>query len=73
MELVKQNENIVKDYSTDVNGIETINNISFQIKDSDKVVGTASVSASGLNISMYGIYGKTILEIEDMLKAMLAK
>ena len=73
MELVKQNENIVKDYSTDVNGIETINNISFQIKDSDKVVGTASVSASGLNISMYDISGKTILEIEDMLKAMLAK
>ena len=36
MELVKQNENIVKDYSTDVNGIETINNISFQIKDSAK-------------------------------------
>ena len=77
MNLVKQNESIVKDYSSDANGVEKVNSVSYKIMsdatDTATQVGNANASQGGLSINLYGQTGKEIADMEASLTKMIGE
>jgi len=76
MNLVKQNESIVKDYSSDANGVEKVNSVSYKIMsdatDTATQVGNANASQGGLSINIYGQTGKEA-DMEASLTKMIGE
>ena len=73
MDIIKISENIVKDYSTDtVNGKEIVNNVQYQLKDGTEVKGSANCTPNNINISINGLTGKSIEDLETLITQMIA-
>lgn len=71
MTLVKTTERIVKDYSTNTNGVENIESASFTIKDGDTVIGNATATDGNLNLNIYGLSSKKVADLETVLTSMI--
>lgn len=68
MELLKTNESVQKEYDSDGTvKNEVVNNISYQIRDGDKAVGTANIYTGGYSLNVNG-GSKTIDELKVELE-----
>ena len=70
MELVKTNESVQKEYDSD--GIvknEVVNNISYQLKGGDKIIGNANIYTGGYSLNV-SCNGKTIDELKSELEGL---
>lgn len=73
MTITKTTERITKDYVSSTEGVESIENVQFILKDGDTQIGSANIQANQLSLNIYGLSGKSITDLTTILNNMIAQ
>lgn len=73
MTVTKTTERITKDYASSTEGVESIENVQFILKDGDTQIGSANIQANQLSLNIYGLSGKSITDLTTILNNMIAQ